>query len=212
MFLVFGDHKNSSLRTLLWGWASGKKGLRNMRMFLIEKLGQGYYLYEEDEWVMRVLLHHLVNQPRGALRVMRVREVDAEDLHADLGEIVSSGQGVSEPGADYARCFQPRLPARRRAERAPDRVEGESGPRARVGGGSSSTPSLKVYSRIYTSLIKYDNPTEADLDSVSRTLRVEAELVEGLYLRAREDSGIRDWLHSLGYLDERIPRWVATKK
>ena len=55
MYLVVADHGNSSLMMVLWGWASGKKRYKDMRRFIVERLGPGTYIYREDEEVKRAL-------------------------------------------------------------------------------------------------------------------------------------------------------------
>ncbi len=49
-----------------------------MRPYLIAKLAPTVYLYNEDDWVRRVLLSAQRNYGREDVRVMRVTEMDLE--------------------------------------------------------------------------------------------------------------------------------------
>jgi hypothetical protein len=49
-----------------------------MRPYLVAKLAPSVYLYNEDNWVRRVLLSAQRNYGREDVRVMRVTEMDLE--------------------------------------------------------------------------------------------------------------------------------------
>ena len=90
MYLVVGDHKSRSLMMVLWSWASGNKRYRDMRSYIVEKLGPGTYLYREDDRVREVLgaiqwKYGKDGSSKNRLRVMRIAETEV-----DLGVGVKS--------------------------------------------------------------------------------------------------------------------------
>jgi hypothetical protein len=76
--LVIVDVKTRRLYYLLWGWASGRKEFRDMRRFIIAKVGSGAYLYREDDLVRKVLLYTQRNYEKGKLRVYRVDDEEVD--------------------------------------------------------------------------------------------------------------------------------------
>jgi hypothetical protein len=199
MYLVVCDHGNSSLMMVLWGWASGKKGYRDMRRYIVEKLGPGTYVYREDEVVSRALYdiqwkYGRDESGKNRLRVLRVGESDV-DL---LAEVEHGNQRASGPPEEYG-------------DQSPLPSEDPMVLAAR--GGFGGLPDVGVDRRrvVYQWFISVGTPLECihGIERFSYTNGFEYPIVLTLLKHFSTDPEVRIELREMGFADGELPDWVA---
>ena len=197
MYLVVADHGNSSLMMVLWGWASGKKRYKDMRRFIVERLGPGTYIYREDEEVKRALYniqwkYGKYESGKNRLRVLRIEESDVDLLKEieliNQREVVPASDEQSSP-QKLSKREASILNARRMYEALPDIGEGKR----RV---------------IFDLILRAEEPARVDTDEISLRYGLGHEVALTLLNYILTDPKARVELREMGYSDEQLPDWV----
>ena len=200
MYLVVADHGNSSLMMVLWGWASGKEGYRDMRRFIVEKLGPGTYVFREDDEVTKALYniqwkYGKDKSGKCLLRVLRVAESDVDLLKEieliNQREVVPVSDEQSSP-QKLSKIEASILEARKQFEALPD-----------IG--------LDKRRKVYEWFFNLGDPAKCirNQENIEYTLKLKPGIVFDLLNYLVNDPRVRVELRKMGFVDEELPDWVA---
>ena len=197
MYLVVADHGNSSLMMVLWGWASGKKRYKDMRRFIVEKLGPGTYIYREDEEVKRALYniqwrYGKDESGKNRLRVLRVAESDV-DLLKEI-ELINQREGMQ---ASEGKNLSTTL--------SEDEIKIQIARRV-----YEALPDIGVEKRraVFAWILRAEEPAGVDTEEISLRYGLGGGVALTLLNYIRIDPRVRVELREMGYNDEQLPDWV----